>query len=59
MGHCEVRGVPRPYDPRPAHPLTPARKTLIATEALRRAASKGKGGHGYHRAYRARRNVQG
>lgn len=42
VGHCEVRGVPRPYDPRPAHPLTPARKVLIATEALRKAVSKGK-----------------
>jgi hypothetical protein len=41
VGHCEVRGVPRPYDPRPAHPLTPARKILIATDALVRAA-KGK-----------------
>jgi len=36
VGHCEVRGTPRQYDPRPAHPLTPARKVLIATEALRR-----------------------
>jgi hypothetical protein len=36
VGHCEVRGVPRPYDPRPAHPLTPMRKIVIATEALRR-----------------------
>ena len=35
-GHCEVRGVPRPYDPRPAHPLTPMRKVVIATEALRK-----------------------
>lgn len=42
VGHCEVRGLPRPYDPRPAHPLTPAKKTVIATEALRRAAGKGK-----------------
>jgi len=42
VGHCEVRGVPRQYDPRPAHPLTPARKVLIATEALRRIASRGK-----------------
>jgi tyrosinase len=40
-GHCEVRGLPRPYDPRPAHPLTPARKVVIATEAIRRAI-KGK-----------------
>jgi hypothetical protein len=42
VGHCEVHGARRPYDPRPAHPLTPARKTLIATPALRRAADQGK-----------------
>lgn len=42
VGHCEVRGLPRAYDPRPAHPLSPARKTLIATEAVRKAVSKGK-----------------
>ncbi|HEY6271036.1 MAG TPA: hypothetical protein VIX19_03470 [Terriglobales bacterium] len=42
VGHCEVRGVPGPYDPRPAHPLTPARKVLIATEAVRKAVGKGK-----------------
>jgi hypothetical protein len=43
-GHCEVRGVPRPYDPRPAHPLTPMRKVVIATEALRREIRRsGKG----------------
>jgi hypothetical protein len=35
-GHCEVRGVPRPYDPRPAHPLTPMRKVVIATDAIRK-----------------------
>ena len=35
-GHCDVPER-RPYDPRRSHPLTPARKTLIATEALRRA----------------------
>src|SRR5215471_2746066 len=22
--HCDIRSAPRPYDPRPAHPLTPA-----------------------------------
>ncbi len=39
-GHCDV--VPRrPHDPRPAHPLTPARKVVIATEALRRAIQAG------------------
>ncbi len=35
VGHCDVK--PRdPYDPRPGHPLTPARKVLIATDSLRR-----------------------
>jgi tyrosinase len=42
VGHCEVRGLPRPYDPRPAHPLTPARKVVIATNAIRRALAKSK-----------------
>jgi len=40
VGHCEVRGNPRPYDPRPGHPLTPARKTVIATAAIKRALAK-------------------
>jgi hypothetical protein len=36
VGHCDVK--PRlKYDPRPAHPLTPARKIVVATEAVRRA----------------------
>jgi tyrosinase len=43
VGHCEVRGVPRPYDPRPAHPLTPMRKVVIATEALRREIKRSNG----------------
>ena len=39
-GHCDV--VPRrAYDPRPAHPLTPARKVVIATEAVRKALQDG------------------
>lgn len=42
VGHCEVRGLPRPYDPRPAHPLTPARKVVIATEAIRKVAARSK-----------------
>jgi tyrosinase len=42
VGHCDVRGLPRPYDPRPAHPLTPARKVVIATEAIRQAVKRGK-----------------
>ena len=35
-GHCEVTRAPRPYDPRRAHPLTPTRKVVIATDAIRR-----------------------
>jgi hypothetical protein len=42
VGHCEVHGNPRRYDPRPAHPLTPARKVLIATSAIRKAMAQGK-----------------
>jgi hypothetical protein len=39
-GHCDV--VPRrTYDPRPAHPLSPARKVVIASEAVRRAIGSG------------------
>jgi hypothetical protein len=39
-GHCEV-SPRRLYDPRPAHPLTPGRKVVIATEAVRRAVADG------------------
>jgi tyrosinase len=35
-GHCEVKPR-REYDPRPAHPLTPAKKVVIATEPVKRA----------------------
>ena len=39
-GHCEV--APRsPYDPRPPHALWPARKVVIATDAIRQAAEAG------------------
>lgn len=41
VGHCDIRGVPRPYDPRPSHPLTPAKKVVIATEAIRQAQNSG------------------
>lgn len=41
VGHCEVRGPRRPYDPRSAHPLTPVTKTVVATEAIRQALAKG------------------
>ncbi|HXO19705.1 MAG TPA: hypothetical protein VOA87_07240 [Thermoanaerobaculia bacterium] len=40
FGHCEVHGLPRPYDPRPSNPLLPIKKTLIATEAVRRALAQ-------------------
>lgn len=40
-GHCEVNGAPRPFDPRPAHPLSPLKKTLIATDAVKRALGAG------------------
>ena len=39
--HCQIRGPRRLYDPRPGHPLTPARKVLIATDALKLARAKG------------------
>jgi tyrosinase len=39
-GHCEVRPR-RPYDPRPSHPLTPAKKVVIATDAVKRAIQAG------------------
>jgi tyrosinase len=39
-GHCHMRQ-PRAYDPRPGNPLTPARKVVIATEAIRRARKAG------------------
>lgn len=39
-GHCEVRGNPRLYDPRPAHPLTPARKVVIGTAAVQQAIAR-------------------
>ncbi|HEY5988681.1 MAG TPA: hypothetical protein VIV12_20220 [Streptosporangiaceae bacterium] len=37
-GHCDV-APRRTYDPRPAHPLAPAVKVVIATGALRAALS--------------------
>ncbi len=39
-GHCDVTDR-RMYDPRPAHPLTPGRKVVIATDAVRRAMQEG------------------
>jgi len=39
-GHCEVKPR-RKYDPRPAHPLTPAKKVVIATDALAGAIQQG------------------
>jgi tyrosinase len=39
-GHCDVEDR-RPYDPRPAHPLTSAKKVVIATDAVKRAIQAG------------------
>ena len=39
-GHCDVTPR-RKYDPRPAHQLTPAKKVVIATDAVRRAVQAG------------------
>jgi hypothetical protein len=40
VGHCDI--TPRnAFDPRPGHPLTAARKVLIATDALRRILPTG------------------
>jgi tyrosinase len=39
-GHCDVK--PRgPYDQRPPHDLWPMRKTVIATDAIRKAVATG------------------
>jgi tyrosinase len=39
-GHCDVK--PRSvYDPRPPHALWPTRKTVVATEAVRKAIEAG------------------
>ena len=38
--HCQIRNR-RLYDPRPGHMLTPARKVVIATDAVRRALAAG------------------
>lgn len=39
VGHCDVIAR-RAFDPRPAHPLTPALKTVIATPALRKVLTQ-------------------
>jgi len=41
VGHCEVSGQRRAYDPRQSHPLLPQTKAVRATEALRRVAAQG------------------
>ncbi len=39
VGHCDVIER-RPFDPRSPHPLTPTRKAVIATDAIRRALER-------------------
>jgi hypothetical protein len=41
-GHCNAPHPRRRYDPRPAHPLTPRNKAVIATDAVRRAIAANK-----------------
>jgi len=41
VGHCTVTSR-RAYDPRPAHPLQPANKRVVATDAIKRELKKGK-----------------
>jgi hypothetical protein len=41
VGHCEIHDRPNPFDRRLPHQLTPANKTIIATEPIRRIASSG------------------
>lgn len=41
-GHCEVHQHPcEPFDPRRSHPLEPIKKVVIATDAIRAAATRG------------------
>jgi hypothetical protein len=42
IGHCEVRGPQRRYDPRVEHPLAPTLKVVRATDAIRKALDEGK-----------------
>jgi hypothetical protein len=42
-GHCDVPETPpRRFDDRPSHPLTPAYRRVVVTNALKRAIRKGK-----------------
>ncbi len=41
VGHCEIRGPRRPYDPRPEHPLKPTEKVVIASDAIRKVMDEG------------------
>ena len=42
-GHCDVRDPVTAFDRRPAHPLVPTTRVLIATEAVRRRSASGAG----------------
>lgn len=41
-GHCRVPTHYRAFDKRPTHPLTPATKRVVITDALRQAANQAK-----------------
>lgn len=40
-GHCDITESPTPFDQRMPHQLTPAAKTVIVTDALRRVRARG------------------
>jgi hypothetical protein len=42
VGHCEIHGEQRAYDPRPSHVLAPVKTVVTATDALQRAAAEGR-----------------
>jgi hypothetical protein len=42
VGHCDVVVLRRPFDPRRGHPLTPAKKAVIATEAIHTVLQRGR-----------------
>jgi hypothetical protein len=41
VGHCEIQGEQRRFDTRPSHALAPVKKTVVATDAVRRVQDAG------------------
>jgi hypothetical protein len=40
VGHCDIHKEHDPFDPRPSHPLTPIKKVIIATNAIKSAVTR-------------------